>query len=494
MNENEITQIESITKTLYDLLNGKIPELINLGDQEVDEICQLSQYVNRLVEEIDSLRQSYSDLSNGKLSSPITSNLSFAHSLKNLQATLKHLTWQTNQIAQGDFTQHIDFLGEFSESFNWMVGQLKTNRDHLEELVRNRTQELSLLLSTSIQTSQTLDEKKIFRLIAKILVEALECHTYCRVITIDKVKQTFQIKAAHSIRPLQCACPTDVLYDLDSFSFLQKTIDNTDLKVVDANSEDIDKNERDFFFLGFFQSLLIIPFVGDGDVKSFAMLNEARDLERSNFSIDFYKTLSNHLSISIHNARLFEKNKNLFLHTIEALAAAIDQRDAYTHYHSSNVTICAVAIAKSMGLTDKQISEINTAGLLHDIGKIGIRDNVLLKPGKLTNEEFDIIKSHPEKAVKILESVEDLKDIIPIIASHHERYDGKGYPDGLEGEEIHLGARIIAVADTFDAMTTKRVYRDAIDKKVSIEEITRCSGTQFDPQTVKAFLNIVYSL
>ena len=147
-----------------------------------------------------------------------------------------------------------------------------------------------------------------------------------------------------------------------------------------------------------------------------------------------------------------------------------------------------------MELTDKQISDIETAGLLHYIGKIGIGDNVLLKPGKLTNEEFDIIKSHPEKAVKILESVEDLKDIIPIIAAHHERYDGKGYPNGLKGEEIHLGARIIAVADTFDAMTTKRVYRDAKDKKVSIEEIITCSGTQFDPQVVETFLEIACSL
>lgn len=237
-----------------------------------------------------------------------------------------------------------------------------------------------------------------------------------------------------------------------------------------------------------------MPFIEDYNVSSFAMLNEARDLSRSNFSTDFYKTLSYQLSISINNSKLFQKNKTIFLHTVEALAAAIDARDTYTHYHSKNVTKYAVIIAKGMELKDDQVSNIKIAGLLHDIGKIGIMDNILLKPGKLTTEEFDIIKSHPNKAVKILEAVEDLKDIIPIIAAHHERFDGKGYPNSLIGEEIHIGARIIAIADTLDAITTKRVYRNAMDKKVAIEEIAKCSGTKFDPQVVKAFLNLAHSL
>jgi len=494
MNQNEISRIDRITKIIYNLLNGKIPEFIHFEVQEFDEINQLSQYVNRLVEEINSLKQSYADLSNGNLSSPIKSNLPFAHSLKNLQATLNHLTWQTNQISKGDFSQHVDFLGEFSDSFNCMVKQLQINRDHLEELVKNRTKELSLLLNTSIKTSQTLNEKDIFELISKILIQSLECHTYCRIISLDKSKQRFQIKTTHSIRPLECDCPIDVFYELDNFKNLKKTINNPEIKIIDINFEDIDKDEKDFFFLGIFKSLLIMPFIEDYNVSSFAMLNEARDLSRSNFSTDFYKTLSYQLSISINNSKLFQKNKTIFLHTVEALAAAIDARDTYTHYHSKNVTKYAVIIAKGMELKDDQVSNIKIAGLLHDIGKIGIMDNILLKPGKLTTEEFDIIKSHPNKAVKILEAVEDLKDIIPIIAAHHERFDGKGYPNSLIGEEIHIGARIIAIADTLDAMTTKRVYRNAMDKKVAIEEIAKCSGTKFDPQVVKAFLNLAHSL
>ena len=493
MNQNEISRIDRITETINELLNGNIPELINPGD-ELDEIQQLSQYVNQMLEEISSLKQSYTDLSNGKLSSPIKSNLPFAHSLKNLQATLNHLTWQTNQIAKGDFTQHIDFLGEFSDSFNCMVKQLQTNRDHLEELIKNRTNELSLLLDTTIKTSQMHNINELFNLISKILIQSLECHTYCRIISLDKTKKYFQIKSSYSIRPLKCNYPIDKSYELNKFKILKKITNKPELKDIYTNPDDFNKIEKDFLFMDLFKSTLIIPFVEDSEVLDLAIINEARDIARSSFSIDFYRTLSNHLSIVIHNAKLFQSNKSTFLYTIEALAAAIDQRDAYTHLHSKNVTKYAVKIAKHLKFSENEISDIRVAALLHDIGKIGIKDDILLKPSKLTNEEIDIIKTHPERAVKILESVENLNSVIPIIAAHHERYDGRGYPRGLKGDNIPVSSRIIAVADTFDAITTKRVYRDAMTKKVAIEEIKKCSGTQFDPKIVNAFLENVHSL
>jgi len=223
------------------------------------------------------------------------------------------------------------------------------------------------------------------------------------------------------------------------------------------------------------------------------LLSEARDMHRSKYSVDFYKTLSNHLSISIKNAVLFQKNRDIFLHTIEALAAALDARDADTHDHSKNVTKYSIELAQSMGLGDKQISDIKTAGLLHDIGKIGIKDAILLKQGTLTKEEFEVIKTHPEKALKILESVDDLKNIRDLIVAHHERFDGTGYPRGLKGEAIPLGSRILAIADSYDAMTSNRVYRAAMDRKTAIQEIIDCTGSQFDPKVAACFLQLVHS-
>lgn len=180
----------------------------------------------------------------------------------------------------------------------------------------------------------------------------------------------------------------------------------------------------------------------------------------------------------------------LFYKTIKSIAYALDAKDAYTHGHSMRVTLYSLALAQKLELSDELIEEIETAGLLHDIGKIAIPEKILLKPGKLTDEEFDIIKSHPELGEKLVSGIGKLKVISNWLKSHHERYDGKGYPDGLAGENIPISARIIAIADTYDAMTSDRAYRKALEHEVAMEEVKRCSGTQFDPKLAEIFLNI----
>ncbi|MCM8820029.1 MAG: HD-GYP domain-containing protein, partial [Candidatus Omnitrophica bacterium] len=159
--------------------------------------------------------------------------------------------------------------------------------------------------------------------------------------------------------------------------------------------------------------------------------------------------------------------------------------------HSENVTRYSVAIAEEMKLPYKDIETIKQAALLHDIGKIGIRDEVLLKTAKLDEREYEQIKTHPLKAQQILESLSFLKDISAIIRHHHERFDGKGYPDGLSDVQIELGARIIAVADTFDAMTTDRPYRKALTLEEAIEELQKAKNTQLDPEIVDYFIKIL---
>ena len=207
-------------------------------------------------------------------------------------------------------------------------------------------------------------------------------------------------------------------------------------------------------------------------------------------NLDLLETLGSQASIAIENARLYHNLLNVYLETIRSLAAAIDAKDSYTHGHSRRVTDLSVGIALEMNLPKADVDTIRHASLLHDVGKIGISEKILLKPGRLTDEEFETIKSHPYIGAGILNSIEFLHSVCDIIKHHHERYDGKGYPDRLAGDEIPLGARIICVADSFDAITSNRPYRKPMTFDEATEEVKRCAGAQFDPAVASAFVSL----
>jgi putative two-component system response regulator len=184
-----------------------------------------------------------------------------------------------------------------------------------------------------------------------------------------------------------------------------------------------------------------------------------------------------------------EELRRLFMGSIKALAQALEAKDEYTQGHSARVAEVAVGIAQYLSLAESEINDIWLAGFLHDIGKIGIQESVLNKPGKLTASEWDLIQQHPVLAERILCPIEELSDVIRIVRHHHERFDGSGYPDGLEGGAIPLGARILSVADAYDALTSKRPYRDALSCEDAIAVLEEAAGTQFDPVIVRAFLS-----
>jgi putative nucleotidyltransferase with HDIG domain len=200
--------------------------------------------------------------------------------------------------------------------------------------------------------------------------------------------------------------------------------------------------------------------------------------------------LAAHVSAGIESAQLIHQQRELFYATINMLAQAIEMKDEMTGNHTVRVTEYSLLLAQQLELPDDQIKQIRTGTPLHDIGKIGIADEILCKPGKLTSAEFEIMKTHTTKGAKILEQVAELADIIPIVRSHHERWDGGGYPDGLKGEDIPRLARIVAVADTFDAMTSDRPYRKGMAPEVAFAEVEKQSGKQFDPACAQAFLAI----
>jgi putative two-component system response regulator len=185
-----------------------------------------------------------------------------------------------------------------------------------------------------------------------------------------------------------------------------------------------------------------------------------------------------------------QKIRTSFFNAVTALAYALEAKDVYTSGHSQRVTEISEAIAKHMGLPKETIEKIRLAGLVHDIGKIGVRESVLNKPGSLSEAEFKHVRLHSQTGERILKPIVDDKEILKAVRHHHERYDGWGYPDGLQGERIPLLARIIAVADTFDAMTSERPYRKALTKEEACAEVERCRGTQFDPEAADAFLEV----
>ncbi len=182
--------------------------------------------------------------------------------------------------------------------------------------------------------------------------------------------------------------------------------------------------------------------------------------------------------------------KELFYKTIKSISSALDAKDPYTHGHSLRVTLYSIILAKELNAPEDQLEMIETAGLLHDIGKIAIPESILCKPGKLTDEEFVVMKSHSLNSEKLISSIKKLNEVSPGVKHHHERWDGRGYPDHLAGEDIPFAARIIAIADTYDAMTSTRSYRTALDHDIAIQEIQKCAGAQFDPNLAQKFVEI----
>jgi HD-GYP domain-containing protein (c-di-GMP phosphodiesterase class II) len=207
-------------------------------------------------------------------------------------------------------------------------------------------------------------------------------------------------------------------------------------------------------------------------------------------------TMTTSIQQQVEDAELFkyrlkeleERYRKQALAMACTLVSLVDLRDSYTGGHSGRVASYTRTTAVRLGLNDTAIDEVVMAALMHDIGKIGVPDHVLLKPGKLTSEEFAQIKKHPELGWMALKNMNDFKSISLVVLHHHERFDGYGYPAGLEGNEVPLGSRIIAVADSFDAMTTNRPYRQAMSQFTAVEELEKCRGTQFDSRVLDAFI------
>lgn len=237
------------------------------------------------------------------------------------------------------------------------------------------------------------------------------------------------------------------------------------------------------------RNMVTVPVRAKGRI--IGVLQALNKLHNKSFDVKdlhLMESLADQVAIALENARLYEEQKVMFKETAEALATAIEKRDPYTGGHTKRVRDFVMATAKYMDLTPEDREWLELAAILHDAGKIGVDDQVLRKPGRLTDDEFNQMKKHPVYGSEILQHVKPLGPAIPGMKYHHERYDGKGYPEGIADGSIPLIARIIAVSDTWDAMTSDRPYRKGLSDDIANAELIKCTGTQFDGVVVEAFL------
>lgn len=239
------------------------------------------------------------------------------------------------------------------------------------------------------------------------------------------------------------------------------------------------------------RAVLCVPLVTDG--RNIGMLLASDKLSGEEFrsqELKLMDALASEVAVAIKKAQLYDDISRLFMHTVEALASAIDAKDPYTYGHSQRVARLSSAICGELGMSGKEVKKVELAAILHDIGKIGTPESILQKPGKLGPEELEKVHEHPSKGARILSNIRELADVIQWIRHHHEWYDGEGYPDHLAAEGIPVQARVIAIADAFDAMTSDRPYRKGMPAGEAIKIMESFTGSQFDPHILEAFKRV----
>lgn len=359
----------------------------------------------------------------------------------------------------------------------------------LDEKVRFRTLELqkskdqlSVLYKISRTISSTLKLDDILQTILDFSIK-ISGADRGSIMLLDKKKRIFFIKIPYD--------KSEINIDKINFSEDENTIGWVVKNKKFLYIEDLE-NDKHFSKIKIIRrrikQLLIIPIIVESKVTGVINLeNTSLDSD----TIDLLRSFSEGAAVAINNASLYQKIQDNYFEIAKALAQAIEAKDPYTHGHSARVVEYTVLLAQKLGLPEEEKELLKYAAMLHDIGKIGVRGIVLNNSKSLTAKEYDEIKKHPLIGENIIQPIELLQPIRPLIRHHHEWYNGKGYPDGLSEENIPLGARILAVTDAYDAMKSDRPYRKALTEETTIQELKQGSGAQFEPKLVQVFLEIL---
>ncbi|MCL4322503.1 MAG: GAF domain-containing protein [Deltaproteobacteria bacterium] len=327
---------------------------------------------------------------------------------------------------------------------------------------------------------------------SKILRKCVEC-PYLLDITL-KLFKSYGIgeeqNISTSFKLKECSCVKSLNTGYPAIIHCKQDRDNTSggiLKIIGKRSN----NGMAAGTADPSSTFIAIPIRTDKDFLGIIFLFDYKEINYSVETVDFISSLAGIVSVAISNAQMVDYIEEAHFGAINSMSEAIEARDAYTRTHGDRLINYGIEVAKELNLGDNDIKNIRYAAALHDVGKIGIKDSILNKRGKLTDEEYAEMKKHPEIGYNMLKKIKFLTPIANEVLHHQERYDGNGYPDKLKGEDIPIVSRIIAVIDAFDAMTTDRPYRKAIPIQAALDELKKNSGTQFDPKVVNAFLKVV---
>ncbi len=397
---------------------------------------------------------------------------------------LVELAEGAKRIADGDFDTKIHIAGDneiahLAESFNQMTDSLKERSESLTKKVL----ELATLYEMSRALGSTLDMET---LLESVLDSALRIFDLdCGYVTLlDQETGRLELKAWRAPgaeRPDEEALRSSMSEWVAREG--RPLIFNPTLG--DQGSDEVDS------VTGALAALCVPLISGEGVLGAIIVGSHDPEFRFTSDDVRLLSTIANHVTIAIGNIELFASLQDAYLSTVKSLAAAVDAKDTYTRGHSDRVAQYADLLAEEIGLSPEQRTALRMAAYLHDIGKIGVKEEILLKPGRLTDDEMAQMRHHPLIGANILKPVGFPWPITPIVRHHHERWDGNGYPAGLKGEEIPLLARILTVADAYEAMIADRPYRRGRTSEEGLEELRNCAGKQFDPDLVEAFIHAV---
>ena len=335
------------------------------------------------------------------------------------------------------------------------------------------------------------DVETVLANIAKHVIKNIHV-TFARILTMEKDGE-FLCRTAYPIRALEIDLGIGNIEPQSIKKYYQRAI-SLGKPVVLEWDDSFNENDRHFLFYDLAKSLCISPLLVGDVAVGILVLGESRSATREAFDPDKIKlvnAISDQAASALRRATFHERLEQSFVEMVLALAKALDARDTYTQNHSQRMVAMTDELCHKLGIDEDQTQSIHLAAALHDIGKIGVPDEILRKPGPLTSQEWVSMKQHPKIGADILGPVTELALVAPIIIAHHEKFDGSGYPYGLKGDDIPLGARILSVVDAYVAMLDERVYRKALSHQEAVSELVKFSGSQFDPIIVDSFLKLV---
>ncbi|MBI4790762.1 MAG: PAS domain S-box protein [Chloroflexi bacterium] len=369
----------------------------------------------------------------------------------------------------------------------------QAERERLFQQEQMRREELDALYALSRRLADTMDADVVLAQVARRAVETIHI-TFARLALLDEGKLTVQ--TTFPVRALGRDLEVARAEPLAEHPFCQEILEEGASVLLHRDDPRLVESDKQLFLLDVAQWLCLVPLRTGERVIGLLILGEARGEQREHFTPEklyLAQNIADQAASALQRAQLFAELERSYLQTVLSLARAVEAKDTYTADHAERLAEMALEIGRQFGMSSRELDDLRYGAILHDVGKIGVPDGILQKPSKLDADEWQQMRQHPIIGAQILAPVPRLAGAARIVRHHHERYDGQGYPDGLVGETIPLGARILTVVDSYSAIMDQRVYKAARTIEEAIAELKRCSGTQFDPRVVEIFLGILGS-